>query len=200
MPESGLGGCGSFDKGGSGVGCAFDTCGEGLIDGTFDACDDATGSASLDFGSSASCLAGCSGTLTGTGSAGLAGEGATGCATVTAGDDAALVLIPPGGGGSGAIPTPFLSLAAAAAAAEAYFKGWPVGIVGKGAGFMDSAALLLELLGVLCNVASGGRGCDVDFSCTLGRLVVVSDVDLGFVAGFLGCDPSSASGGSSCML
>lgn len=53
----------------------------------------------------------------------------TGIATEAAG-------LAPGGGGRGAIPTPFLSLAAAAAAADAYFRVSPGNRVGSGAGFI----------------------------------------------------------------
>lgn len=72
----------------------------------------------------------------------------------------------PGGGGKGAIPSPLLSLAAAAAAADAYFNVWPVGIVGKGAGFMPAGAAPFVFVGSdVCNVASAGKG---DFSCNEG--------------------------------
>ncbi|KAH0374046.1 hypothetical protein KCU65_g239, partial [Aureobasidium melanogenum] len=80
----------------------------------------------------------------------------------------AVAVVAPGGGGRGAMPTPLLSLAAAAAAAEAYFRVWPVGIFGKGAGFMPGGALPFTLLGVeACNVAKAGKG---DLSCMDGRL------------------------------
>lgn len=83
-----------------------------------------------------------------------------GWATDTAGELFSLALFTPGGGGKGAIPTPLLSLAAAAAAAaDAYFKGCPVGMVGKGAGFMLGSALPFVVFGRLeCNVESAGKG------------------------------------------
>lgn len=82
----------------------------------------------------------------------------------------------PGGGGKGAIPTPFLSLAAAAAAADAYLSVSPGRRVGGGAGFMPLVALV-EVEG--CRVARTGRG---DFICVDDRRGpgVVSALGLGF--------------------
>lgn len=69
----------------------------------------------------------------------------------------------PGGGGRGAIPTPFLSLAAAAAAAEAYFRVSPGSLAGGGAGFIELDVDAEELF--RCSVAKTGKG---DFICADG--------------------------------
>lgn len=112
-----------------------------------------------------------------TGGARVAGKGC-----VIAGELVALARAPardagnPGGGGRGAMPTPFLSLAAAAAAAEAYFNGSPGVRVGSGAGFIDVAEELEAPGNGVCSVANTGNG---DLSCVDGRRPLdcaVSDV------------------------
>lgn len=104
----------------------------------------------------------------------------TGCAGVTAGEEAALDLtlacsattcanaglavtavgagVLTGGGGKGAIPIPAASFAAAAAAAEAYFSVSPGGFVGGGAGFIAGAGIVVDTGGAVCIVAKFGNG------------------------------------------
>ena len=198
IPESGVGAfaafalCCAFAL----VGCAFGAAGDGL-----------TGAGSTGFGSSTGgagdgCFDGGSCVLAGC-DTGCDGEGVltAGCDTDTDGELVSLALLKPGGGGRGAMPTPLLSLAAAAAAADAYLSGWPVGIVGKGAGFILGSALPFVFPGKLeCNVESAGNG---DFICTLGLRAGAGaseiDADLPFpLMLLLLC--GSISGGSSVVL
>ena len=100
----------------------------------------------------------------------------------------------PGGGGRGAIPTPFLSLAAAAAAADAYFSGSPGVLVGIGAGFIELVAVVDAPGRGVCNVANTGNG---DLSCVDDRRAPAASPDFAFVT--VGLTSESGSSAIDCV-
>ena len=197
-PESGLGASACFALCCAFVfeGCALGAAGDGLTEAGSAALTSSIGGVGTGCFAAGSCaFAGCE--------IGCDGEGVptAGCDADTDGELFSLALLKPGGGGKGTMPTPLLSLAAAAAAADAYLSGCPVGMVGRGAGFMVDSGLPLVLPGRLeCNVESAGSG---DFICTLGLRggagASETDADLPFPP-MLELRGRSFSGGSSVVL